>query len=72
MESIKKMNLSAIEDRLSVCEMQEIQAGSGWCNSSVGIFTGASCAAAMFAFYTPFVVPFGVGCAMGIAGGCRP
>lgn len=29
MES-KKMNLSAIEDRLSVYEMQEIQAGCGW------------------------------------------
>lgn len=33
MESIQKMSLSAIEDRLSIYEMQEIQAGSGWWSS---------------------------------------
>ena len=37
METIKKMNLSAIEDRLSMSEMQEIQAGSMSFGCAAGI-----------------------------------
>ena len=37
MRAIKKMNLSAIEDRLSMSEMQEIQAGSGFCTGWTGV-----------------------------------
>lgn len=60
MES-KKMNLSAIEDRLSVYEMQEIQAGSfNWACA------GAICTvvAAAGVGYTPF------GCVVVISGAC--
>ncbi len=60
MES-KKMNLSAIEDRLSVYEMQEIQAGSmNWsCASSI-----ITVVAAAGVGYTPW------GCLGIIAGAC--
>jgi len=49
MESIKKMNLSAIEDRLSLSEMQEIQAGVNCSNGRAtailgGVFTVIGCA----------------------------
>jgi hypothetical protein len=40
METIKKMNLSAIEDRLSIYEMQEIQAGSGFCAAFSAVAVG--------------------------------
>ena len=40
METIKKMNLSAIEDRLSMSEMQEIQAGSGFCSALGAVALG--------------------------------
>lgn len=60
MES-KKMNLSAIEDRLSVYEMQEIQAGSmNWaCASSIFAVVAAAGVG-----YTPW------GCVVVISGAC--
>ena len=68
MESIKKMNLSAIEDALSVSEMQEIQAGSA-CNTA----TGAMCAATVIFAFSPLfcLAPaYAIGCGLGIYAGC--
>jgi len=60
MESIKKMNLSAIEDRLSVSEMQEIQAGSGG---------GGNCIAGWCCVFGGMISSeFGVGCFAIVAG----